>query len=249
MSLAHAAVEAPIETALHRAAPEAKVLALIVFVVAVALVPHGLIAPYAVDLVLVLVVAAWARAEPAFLARRLLIEVPFIAFVLLLPFVTGGPQTDVLGIALSEDGLWTAFGIAAKATLAVLATGVLAATTTGPEIIAGLERLHAPKTLTTVAGFALRYVQVVVDEMRRLQLARVARGDDPRWLWQARTVARSAGAVAIRCFERGERVHSAMLARGFEGRMPDVGLAANAAPYEWAIAIVLVVPVVGATLA
>jgi cobalt/nickel transport system permease protein len=249
MTLAHAAAEAPVETALHRAAPECKLVALLVFVVAVALVPHGAVLPYAVDLALLVAVAAWARAEPAFLARRLLIEIPFIAFVVLLPFVTAGPRVEVLGLALSEDGLWTAFGIAAKATLAVLATGVLAATTTGPEIIAGMERLRAPRALTAVAGFALRYVQVVMDEMRRMQTARVARGDDPRWLWQARAVARTAGAVAIRCFERGERVHAAMLARGFDGRMPVLGLGAPASATAWAVAAACILPAVTLTIA
>ncbi len=248
MSLAHAAAPAPVVTALHRAAPECKLAALIAFVLAVALVPHGQVVPYAVDAALLVLVAGWARAEPAFLARRLVVEVPFVAFVVLLPFVTAGPQVEVLGVGLSVAGLWAAWGIVAKATLAVLACGLLAATTTGPEIVAGLERLRVPRTLTTVAGFALRYVQVVADEMRRLQLARVARGDDPRWLWQARTVARCAGALAVRCFERGERVHAAMLARGFEGRMPALGLAAPAGPSAWALALVAVLPAALLTL-
>jgi cobalt/nickel transport system permease protein len=249
VTLAHAAAQAPVETALHRAAPECKLVALLVFVVAVALVPHGAVVPYAIDLALVAAIATWARADPAFLARRLLIEIPFVAFVVLLPFVTSGPQVDVLGLDLSEDGVWTAFGIVAKATLAVLATGVLAATTTAPEIIAGLERLRAPRTLTAVAGFALRYAQVVMDEMRRMQWARVARGDDPRWLWQARAVARTAGSVAVRCFERGERVHAAMLARGFDGRMPVLRLAARATAPGWAVAAACALPAVASTLA
>jgi cobalt/nickel transport system permease protein len=242
MTLAHAAAAGPVETALHRAAPECKLAALLAFVVAVALVPHGAVLPYAVDLAIVVVLAAWARAEPAFLARRLVIEIPFVAFVVLLPFVTAGPRLDVLGIGLSEGGLWTAWAIVAKATLAVLATGVLAATTTAPQMIAGLERLGVPRTLTAVAGFALRYAQVVMGELRRLQLARVARGDDPRWLWQARTVAHTASAVAIRCFERGERVHAAMLARGFDGRMPALGLAAPAGAAAWLVAAACVLP-------
>ena len=143
--------------------------------------------------------------------------------MLLLPFVAQGPQVDVLGVGVARDGLWAAGGIAAKATLAVLATGVLAATTPVPEIVAGLERLHAPRQLTAIGAFALRYLQLVLDELGRLRNARIARGDDPRWLWQARTAARCAGALAVRCLQRGERVHAAMLARGYDGRMPATG--------------------------
>jgi cobalt/nickel transport system permease protein len=250
VTLAHAAEQpAAVETALHRLAPECKVLALVVFVVAVALVPHGAVWPYAIDAALLAAAAVWARAPLRLLAGRLLVEVPFVLFVIVLPFVAHGPQVDVLGVGLSEDGLWTAWGIVAKATLAVLATGVLSATTPAPAILAGAERLHLPRQFTAIAAFAIRYLQVVIDELRRLQLARVARGDDPRWLWQARTVAQSAGALAVRCFARGERVHTAMLARGFDGRLPDVNLAEPARRLAWAAALGAPAVAVAVTLA
>jgi cobalt/nickel transport system permease protein len=139
--------------------------------------------------------------------------------------------------------------ILAKATLAVLATGVLAWTTPAPEILRGAERLGAPKTLVAIAGFALRYLQVLLDELRRMRLARAQRGDDPRWLWQARDTGRTIGALVVRTFERGERVHTAMLARGYDGRMPALdlspaptlpawgpALAVGALPWVWVIA-------------
>ena len=51
-------------------------------------------------------------------------------------------------------------------------------------------------------------------------VARQSRGYDPRWLWQARAVASSAGTLFVRSFERGERVHLAMVSRGYAGAMP-----------------------------
>jgi cobalt/nickel transport system permease protein len=250
VTVAHLAQTAEVETAVHRLAPQCKVAALLAFVLAVALVPHGVAWPYAVDAVLLASVAIAGRVSPGFLLTRLIVEIPFILFVLILPFAAGGDTVDVLGLNLSSAGLWTAFGITAKATLCVLATAVLSATTPAPEILVGLERLHAPRQLVAIAGFAIRYLQVVLDEFRRLQSARVARGDDPRWLWQARTAARCAGALAVRCFERGERVHRAMLARGFEGRMPSMGLGeATAAPLTWALALALPLAAVVATIA
>jgi len=239
VTVAHGTVEAPVETALHRAPAECKVLATLVFVVAVALVPRGaLVWPYAVDAALLAAVAAAARTPPGLLGRRVAIEAPFILFVVLLPIFTAGPRVDVLGVSLSEEGLWTAWGITAKATLAVLATGVLAWTTPAPDILRGAERLRMPRRLVAIAGFALRYLEVILGELRRMQLARVARGDDPRWLWQARAVGRSAGALAVRAFARGERVHVAMLARGYDGALPVTDLAPAAAPAAWAAALV-----------
>ena len=227
MSNAHQEVVAAVETPLHRAPAEGKVLATILFVLAVALVPRGqLVWPYALDATLLLTVAIAARVDPRMLAGRLVIEAPFVLFVVILPFV-------------AEDGLWLAFGIVAKATLAVLATGVLAWTTTGPEILRGAERLGLPRQLVAIAGFALRYFTVIADELRRMRLARIQRGDTARWLWQSKAATKGIGALAVRTFECGERVHTAMLARGFDGRMPALQLAPAASPLAWVGAIAI----------
>jgi cobalt/nickel transport system permease protein len=149
-------------------------------------------------------------------------EAPFVLFVAVLPFA-------------AEDGVWLASTILAKATLAVLATGVLAWTTPAADILRGAERLRVPRTLIAIAGFALRYLQVVLGELRRMRLARTQRGDDPRWLWQTRGTGRMVGALVVRTFERGERVHVAMLARGYDGSMPVLDLTPAARPFAWAL--------------
>ncbi|MBE2316029.1 cobalt ECF transporter T component CbiQ [Solirubrobacter sp. CPCC 204708] len=228
MSQAHQQeLDTTVETPLHRAPAECKVAATIVFVVAVALVPRGdLVWPYAVDAAILLAVAAFARVDPRMLGARLLFELPFVLFVLVLPFV-------------AEDGWWLAFGIVAKATLAVLATGVLAWTTPPAEILRGAERLGLPRQLVAIAGFAIRYLQVIGDELRRMRLARVQRGDTARWLWQSSAATRGFGALAVRTLERGERVHTAMLARGYGGRMPALQLAPSASPLAWMVAAIL----------
>jgi cobalt/nickel transport system permease protein len=59
-----------------------------------------------------------------------------------------------------------------------------------------------------------------------------SRGYEPRWLWQGGPLAQSAGSLFIRSFERGERVHQAMVARGFSGRIPVYG-AEKATPGQW----------------
>jgi cobalt/nickel transport system permease protein len=206
----------------HDLAPEAKLAATFLFVFVVVLTPREAVWAFGVYAAIVLVVAALARIHPAYIARRLVFELPFIAFAIFLPVVGQDPRTDVLGVSLSIDGLWGAWNILAKGTIGVAATSVLAATTSVPEVLRGLDRLRAPRVLTAVMGFMIRYADVIADEMRRMRVARISRAHDPRWVWQGRAVAASAGALFIRSFERGERVHVAMLSRGYDGAMPAV---------------------------
>ena len=49
-------------------------------------------------------------------------------------------------------------------------------------------------------------------------------------------LAASSGALFVRSYERGERVHLAMLSRGFTGRLPDLAEAVTT-PTQWALAV------------
>ena len=222
----------------HRLPPQCKLAAAVLFVLAVVATPREAVWAYGGYAALLVAVVAVARVPAGFVLRRLVFETPFVLFAFLLPFIARGEQTEVLGVSLSVDGLWAAWNILAKATLGLTTTLVLAATTELPELIRGLERLRVPRPFTSIAGFMVRYADVVADEMRRMSIARRSRGHDPRWLWQARAVAASAGALFIRSYERGERVHLAMLSRGYDGSMPDPG-GAGAALAPWATALAL----------
>ena len=207
---------------LHRAAPEAKVAATLAFVAAVVVTPREQVWAFGLHALAALGAVALAGLPAGVVARRLRVEAPFVAFALFLPVVGTGPRLDVLGVALSRPGLWGAWNVLAKATLGVLASVTLAATTPVPDLLRGLERLRAPRVVTGIALFMVRYLGLVTDEARRMHVARQSRGYDPRWLWQARGVAASAGTLFVRSYERGERAHLAMVSRGYTGTMPDL---------------------------
>ncbi|MGY1812145.1 cobalt ECF transporter T component CbiQ [Blastococcus sp. SYSU D00820] len=225
----------------HRLAPHVKLVAVLAFAFVVVATPvHAPWAPaaYAGHLLVVLAAAAAAGVRPGRLARGLVVEVPFVLFALLLPFVARGPRVEVLGLSLSESGLATGGGVLAKATLSVLAATVLAATTEPRELLRGLERLRLPTVLVQILGFMIRYADVVTGEMRRMRVARESRGFRGRHLGALRVLGPAAGSLFVRSYERGERVHLAMLSRGYTGRMP--GAATVAAPArDWLTALTL----------
>ncbi|PXY19497.1 cobalt ECF transporter T component CbiQ [Prauserella muralis] len=210
----------PGDSPVHRLPPQVKVVAAFGAVLAVVATPRE--AFWAFGLHLLVLAAVWALAgvPVGWLARRALIEVPFVLLALVLPFTGGGPRTEVLGVSVSVDGALAGWNILVKGTLGVLTSLTLAATTHPRDIVVGLQRLHAPRLLTTIAGLMLRYAEVIAAEARRMRTARICRGHDPRFLWQAGATARGIGVLFLRSYERGERVHLAMLARGWTGALP-----------------------------
>jgi cobalt/nickel transport system permease protein len=204
----------------HRAPAHLKLVALLVFMLVVVATPKQWYAAYAVYLGVLLVVVGVSTVPPTYLLKRMLVEVPFLFFALLMPFIATGPRTDVLGVSVSQAGLLGAWALLAKGTIGVLASLTLAATTEPRDILSGLDRLHFPHQLVEIMGFLVRYLDVVTDEMRRMRIARESRGFTARDVRHWPVLARSAGALFIRSYERGERVHLAMLSRGYTGRMP-----------------------------
>ena len=248
MGAGHAATSLHVDadSPLHRLPPQCKVAATGLFVVAVVATPREAWWAFVLDLALLVGLAVVGRVPLGLVARRLVLEAPFLAFAVLLPFVAAGPRVDLGPLSLSESGLWGAWNVVAKGTLGAFAAVLLVSTTELAAVLRGLERLHGPRAFTTVAGFMVRYADVVSGEMHRMSVARRSRGHDPRWLWQARAVAASAGALFVRSYERGERVYLAMVARGYDGAIPVLHDDAARAP-TWTAA--LAPPAAAATLA
>jgi cobalt/nickel transport system permease protein len=226
-----------VDSPIHRLPASVKIAAAFLFVLAVVATPREAFWAFGVYAAILVTLVTVARVPAALVARRLVIEIPFVVFAVLMPIVAQGPRVEVLGLSLAVEGLWGAWNILVKATLGLLTTVVLTATTSMPDLLAGLDGLHVPPAFTGIAGFMVRYADVVTGDMRRMRIARISRAHDPRWLWQARAVATSAGALFIRSYERGERIHAAMLARGYDGSLPRP--TSDASTRQWAAALLV----------
>ncbi|MCD9198660.1 cobalt ECF transporter T component CbiQ [Aeromicrobium wangtongii] len=204
----------------HRLGAHVKVLALLGFMLVVVATPGDWYAAFGVYFLALVVVVVISQVPASHLLPRMLIETPFVVFAVLMPFVATGPRIEVLGLMVSQSGLIAGWTLLVKATLGVIAGLTLAATTEPQDLVRGLSRLHLPDLMVQIMGFMIRYLDVVGDDLRRQHVALTSRGfvaRDPRH-WPV--LGKSAGALFIRSFERGERVHLAMLSRGYTGRLP-----------------------------
>ena len=185
-------------------------------------------------------VAILARVPAGVLWRRgRLAVVPVLLVAATVPVVRSGGDAYALGpLTLHETGLAIAATVAAKALVGVTAAVLLGAVTAFPALLSGLEALRLPRLLVLIAAMMYRYLFVIVGEAERTRAALAARAYRPRSALHAGALGRVAGTLFLRSYGRGERVHQAMLARGYDGAMP------RAAPLALARADVLFVAAV-----
>ncbi|HEY8346222.1 MAG TPA: cobalt ECF transporter T component CbiQ [Symbiobacteriaceae bacterium] len=210
------------------ASPLAKVAFLLALIVAASLLRHWQLLLLVIATGLLLVRAAGMA--PGTVLRRLLWLVYLSGGLLLtLPLVLPGqPALQVQVGSLQVTGSWEGLRLAGLLSLRMLGCFLpalsLTASTPLPELLEALSRLGVPRLFTVLAGMAIRYVSVLQDEARRMNISRASRGYRPsRAFWNRQTLATSAqtlGMLLLRAYDRSERIYWAMLSRGYSVRRP-----------------------------
>lgn len=148
--------------------------------------------------------------------------VPANIFFLVLGMVLGltypGPSLRSIPW-ISPAGLELTLGIALKGNALLLVCITLVCTTSVPALSQALHALGVPLKLTLLLAFTHRQIFLVLEEYRRLSRAALARGFTRRCTMHAyKTLAVLFGQTLLRSMARAERIHGAMLLRGFTGR-------------------------------
>jgi cobalt/nickel transport system permease protein len=217
-----------LDSCLHRLDPRAKLVAVCLAVLVVAATPAHLPRLFGGYYALIAVLALLSRVPLPHLARRCMAAAPFIVMAASLPLISAwlgpGPNADagapgLLGYAPPE-ARDLSLAVLMKGFAAILLLTLLTATTRFHHLLWGLHRLRAPEVLSVVAGLAYRYLFVLLDEWGRTQRARACRSPAGLRMNRFSLYAKQIGLVFVRGWERAERVHNAMMLRGFQGRMP-----------------------------
>jgi cobalt/nickel transport system permease protein len=206
----------PFDSPLHRLDARTKLVGLVALVIVAAGTEPAAFAAFAGYGLLVALGLVVGRVPAGYLLARWLIVLPFVIAAAALPFLHPADMT-AWGIRLSRSGLLIAWGVAAKASLAVLAMTLLVGSTHFSDLLAAMHRLRVPGSLVAIVAMTFGYLAILADEAGRMRRARDARSFRSRWIGQAAVVGQMVGTLFLRSYERGERVHAAMLARGFDG--------------------------------
>ncbi|MFH1914477.1 MAG: cobalt ECF transporter T component CbiQ [Pseudomonadota bacterium] len=138
----------------------------------------------------------------------------------------------------SLDGLRLAGRIALKGNAMLLVLLSIVASSTVPVLANALQRLRVPHKLVLLLTYTYRQVFIIAAEMERMRQAAAARCFRPGLrLHVYRTYGYFLAQSLVRSLDRGQRIHEAMLMRGFAGRFHLLQRNNGATPAEVAFGV------------
>lgn len=215
------------DSLLHRLDPRVKVMAVLLVIIGIVLTPDFAWVAYPLLWTLLGVLAVTGGVGVWRLNRLAGLALPFtLAAITLLVTTPGHPLVSIGSFNITDAGLGRFLGIVLKSWLAMQAALVFAITTHFTDLLWALESLGVPEVLIAIIGFMYRYLFTLKDEAERLLRARAARSGTAAGYkaggglrWRAQVTGGMVGNLFLRSYERSERVHAAMLARGYNGQI------------------------------
>lgn len=218
---------------IHQLDPRVKFVLTIVFILTVALTPHGAWPVYIILFSLILAIEVLSEIGVGYVLKRASLALPFVLAALPVIFTLEGQILARLPIGpwtltIYQPGVERFISIALKSWISVQAAIVLATSTPFPELLSAMRAVRIPRLLVAIFGLMWRYLFVLADETLRMIRARSSRSgesDQPglnkggSLFWRARVTGAMAGSLFLRAFERSDRIYTAMLSRGYNGEV------------------------------
>ena len=134
--------------------------------------------------------------------------------------VSGANLWEFRFLSISHEGVSLASLILLKAVAIVILIFPMFGTAPFHTSMKALQHLRLPDRFVQIILFTYRYIFIFFEEIRRMNNAAKTRGFETRTRWHTfRTLGNFIGILLVRSFERTERLHNAMISRGYTGRM------------------------------
>ena len=206
------------DTFVHRMDPRIKVLTTLVFIVCVVSFGKHEISALVPFLVYPLFLVVLGDLPVAYLLRKVMLAAPFAVLIgIFNPLLDQEVLLQVGSVGIS--GGWVSFfSILLRFIMTVGAALILIATTGYHAVCMALERMGVPQVFVVQLLFLHRYLFVLVDEASRMVRARSLRSFQGKGSG-IRVFGSMAGHLLLRTMDRAQRIHLAMLCRGFDGNI------------------------------
>jgi len=208
--------EAEVDSPLQRLDPRTKLLLFFSAVVIVASEPAGEIDPFPYYYAAVALLALIARVPPSRLAKRCLAAAPFLLMAAALPWTAAALGDATSGV---DPALFGA-SVLLRGFAAIVLLVLLTSTSAFHRLLWGLRKLRIPEALSQIVTLMYRQLFILADEWRRAAQARECRSAGLLNVSPLSVYGKQLGVIFLRSWDRADRVHAAMLVRGFDGRLP-----------------------------
>lgn len=217
----------PLKSVVHRMDPRAKLIAMLVMLVAL-FIPSGYIG-YVVIAIMTLFLIGLAKLNLSFVFKAMRPMMFMLAFLFVInAFVikTGYIMLTIASFELYSDAVFQTLYIVVRLMLMVMITTLLTASTKPFDLTLGLEDLMSPlkkvkvpaSEIAMMISIALRFIPTLIEETQRIMQAQASRGVD----LQEGNIKEKIMAILslivplfVSAFQRAEELANAMEARGY----------------------------------
>jgi cobalt/nickel transport system permease protein len=233
------------DSMIHKLDPKIRVSLTVVYSFVIALAYQFPVLIIALVLSSILVTIARVNIKEV-LKRMVIVNALIFLLWVILPFTFHGEVLTRMGsFAIYRPGITLAAQITLKSNAILLAFIALIATMPFATLGYALHRLRVPEKIVHLLLMTYRYIFVIEEEYKRLLRAAKIRGFQPGTnINTYRTFSYVIGMLFVRSAARAERVHQAMLCRGFKGKFYSLqefqtGMA------SWLFSIIMTVLIIG----
>ena len=205
------------DSPIHALDARAKVLVTIVFIISVVSFGKYELARLLPFFIFPAVMIALSNLPPLYLARKIALIGPFVLMVGIFNPVFDRTVLYHIGQIGISGGCISLASLLIRSVLTVGAACILVGTTGFTAVCQALERVGIPQIFAVQLLFLHRYIFVLADETSRASRARELRSCGKKGRGIA-SFSSLVGHLLLRTWQRAERIHTAMLARGFVGR-------------------------------
>lgn len=205
------------DSQIHRLDARAKVLVTLVFILCIVSYNSYELTALFPFFIFPVVMISLAGLPPLFILRKITLICPFVLAVGIFNPVFDREILLQLG-PLGISGGWISFAsITVRSFLTVGAAFILVGVTGFTAVCQALERLGMPQVFAVQLLFLYRYIFVLTEESGRASRARELRSCGKKGQGIG-SFGFLIGHLLLRTWQRAERIHMAMLARGFTGK-------------------------------
>lgn len=217
----------PLDSVIHKMDPRAKIIAMIVLLVAIFIdtgyIGYGIIAAFilcAVFLAKLKLDFVWKALKP------MLFMLGFLLVINVLVLKTGYVLVDIFGFKIYSDAIFQTLYIVIRLVLMIIITTLLTASTKPMDLTIAIEDLLSPfkvigvpaHDIAMMISIALRFIPTLLEESQRIMKAQESRGVDLQegsFKEKVMAILSLIVPLFVSSFQRADDLANAMEARGY----------------------------------